>query len=96
MTNEQIIDAGIDYTMRTCPICMGGANFEDMIRRYNRNPSFEAGGMWTKEELIKEVCEWLNNNLFEVVTGINDITVMSYKNISLKEFIENFKKEMEK
>lgn len=95
MTQEQIIDAGINYTMSTHPVCMGGAAFEDMIRQYNRNPLFEVGATWAKENLIKEVCEWLDNNLFEVVTGINDISVMSYENISLKEFIENFKKAME-
>lgn len=62
MTQEQIIDAGIDYTMKTCPRCMGGDAFEDMIRRYNRNPSFEAGAKWAKENLIKEACEWIENN----------------------------------
>lgn len=31
MTQEQIIDAGIDYTMSTNPIRMGGDAFEDMI-----------------------------------------------------------------
>lgn len=67
MTNEQIIDAGIDYTMSTCPVCMGGDAFEDMIRRYNRNPSFEAGAKWAKEELIKDACEWLKNKVADEV-----------------------------
>lgn len=94
MTKEQIIDAGIDYTMRTCPVCIGGAAFEDMIRKYNRNPSFEAGGKWTKEELIKEACEWLYDNLFQVCHGIDETSVMSIENIGLIEFVENFKKAM--
>ena len=46
MTKEQIIDAGIDYTMRTCPVCIGGAAFEEKVRQYNRNASFEAGATW--------------------------------------------------
>lgn len=92
---EEIINAGIDYTMSTCPVCMGGAKFEEQIRQYNRNSSFEAGAMWAKEELIKEACEWLNDNLFEVITGIDDTSVMSFENIGLNEFIENFKKAME-
>jgi hypothetical protein len=96
MTDKQIIDAGIDYTMSTCPICMGGGAFEDMIRRYNRNPSFEAGATWAKEKLIKEVCERLNNNLFEVVAGIDETSVMSIENIGLIEFVENVKKAMDK
>ncbi len=92
MTQQQIIDAGIDYTMANCPVCMGGAAFTDKIRQFNRNPSFEAGAILAKETLIKEVCEWLNNNLFEVVAGIDDVSVMSIENISLIEFVENFKK----
>ena len=63
MTQEQIIDAGIDYTMRTCPVCIGGAKFEEQIRQYNRNSSFEAGATWAKEELIKEACEYLESSL---------------------------------
>lgn len=59
MTKEQIIDAGIDYTMKTCPVCMGGAAFEETIRQYNRNASFEAGAKWAKEQIVNEVCEWL-------------------------------------
>jgi hypothetical protein len=52
MTKEQIIDAGIDYTMSACPVCMGGAAFEEKIRQFNRNASFEAGAKWAKETLI--------------------------------------------
>ena len=62
MTKEQIIDAGIDYTMSTCPVCMGGAAFEEKVRQFNRNASFEAGATWAKEELIKEACKWLKFN----------------------------------
>lgn len=95
MTQQQIIDAGIDYTMSTRPVCMGGAAFEEKIRQFNRNPSFEAGAVLAKEELIKEACEWLNNNLFEVITGIDDTSVISIENIGLNEFTEAFKKAME-
>lgn len=63
MTQQQIIDAGIDYTMSTCPVCMGGAAFEEQIRQYNRNPSFEAGATLAKERLIKEACEYLESSL---------------------------------
>lgn len=95
MTKEQIIDAGINYTMSAHPVCMGGAAFEDKIRQCNRNPLFEVGATWAKERVIKEACEWLNDNLFEVITGIDDTSVMSFENIGLNEFIENFKKAME-
>ena len=95
MTQEQIINAGIDYTMSTCPVCIGGAAFEEKIRQFNRNPSFEAGATWAKEKLIKEVCEWLNNNLFEVTAGIDETSVMSIDNIGLIEFAEKLRKAME-
>lgn len=95
MTQQQIIDAGIDYTMSTRPVCIGGAAFEEKIRQFNRNPSFEAGATSAKEQVIKEACEWLNDNLFEVTTGIDDTSVMSIENIGLNEFIEAFKKALE-
>lgn len=53
MTDKQIIDAGIDYTMSTRPVCMGGAAFEEKIRQFNRNPSFEAGAKWMRKEITK-------------------------------------------
>ena len=61
----------------------------------HRNPSFEAGAVLVKEKVIKDACEWLNDNLFEVITGFDDTSVMSFENIGLNEFIENFKKAME-
>jgi hypothetical protein len=63
MTQQQIIDAGINYTMSTRPVCMGGAAFEEQIRQYNRNPLFEVGATWAKERLIKEACEYLESSL---------------------------------
>ena len=46
---EQIIEAGIDYTMSVRPMCIGGLAFEDEIRRMNRNKSFEEGAKWADE-----------------------------------------------
>lgn len=86
MTQEQIIDAGIDYTMRTCPVCMGGAAFEEKIRQFNRNPSFEAGAVLAKEQVIKEACEWLYNNA-------EDYTIDG--GLSIECLIYSFKKAME-
>jgi hypothetical protein len=103
MTQEQIIDAGIDYTMSTCPVCMGGAAFEEKIRQFNRNASFEAGAKWAKEQVIKEACEWLKKILYihtefdtDVVWGKTDVIdwVVSDHD-SVNEFIEAFKKAME-
>jgi hypothetical protein len=86
MTQEEIVDAGIDYTMRTCPVCIGGAAFEDMIRQFNRNPSFEAGATWAKETLIQEACEWMN---------VNFPSLDNVGSWYMEGFIEQFKKAME-
>lgn len=91
MTNEQIIDAGIDYTMTTRPVCIGGAAFEDMIRQYNRNPSFEAGATLAKEKIIEEACEWLCKNMTDS-TYLGANTLLQFHKT---DFIEQFKKAME-
>lgn len=41
---EEIIEAGIEYTMQNSPRCIGGDNF--YVRELNRNRSFEAGAQW--------------------------------------------------
>lgn len=76
-------------------MCIGALVSKDAIRQMHRNPSFEAGAVLVKEKVIKDACEWLNDNLFEVITGFDDTSVMSFENIGLNEFIENFKKAME-
>lgn len=63
MTQQQIIDAGINYTMQNYPVCIAGGALADMARQMNRNASFEAGAMWAKEVLIKEVGEYLESSL---------------------------------
>lgn len=90
MTQEQIIDAGINYTMSTHPVCMGGSAFEDMIRQCNRNPLFEVGATWAKENLIKEACELLERMIWEVT--YEDLKGNSVQHYDKVEFIEEFKK----
>lgn len=43
---EQIIEAGIEYTMQNNPVCIGGDNFYEQAKEFNRNKSFEAGVKW--------------------------------------------------
>ena len=43
---EQIIEAGIEYTMQNNPVCIGGDNFYEMAKILNRNKSFEEGAKW--------------------------------------------------
>ena len=46
---EEIIEAGIEYTMQNSPVCIGGDNFYEQARMFNRNRSFEAGANWADE-----------------------------------------------
>ena len=46
---EQIIEAGIEYTMQNDPVCIGGDNFYEMAKILNRNKSFEAGAKWADQ-----------------------------------------------
>lgn len=93
MTQQQIIDAGIDYTMQRQPVCIGSLVSKDSIRQLHRNPSFEAGATWAKEEFIKEACELLAKMIWEVT--YEDLESNSVQNYDKMEFIEDFKKAME-
>ena len=93
MTQEQIIDAGIDYTMQRQPVCIGSLVSKDSIRQLHRNPSFEAGATWAKEEFIKEACELLAKMIWEVT--YEDLESNSVQHYDKMEFIEDFKKAME-
>jgi hypothetical protein len=98
MTQEQIIDAGIDYTMSTHPVCIGGAAFEDMIRQYNRNLPFEAGAKWAKENLIEDITQWLLEELYEEEVEPNfyyNSDVKSKRYDTVIEFIEALKKALD-
>lgn len=48
---EQIIEAGIEYTMQNNPVCIGGDNFYEMAKMLNRNRSFEEGAKWANRNL---------------------------------------------
>lgn len=94
MTQEQIIDTGISYTMQKRPNCIGGSAFDDMVRQLNRNPAFEAGATWAKEEFIKEACELLAKMIWEVT--YEDLESNSVQHYDKMEFIDDFKKAIEK
>lgn len=58
---EEIIEAGIDYTMSVRPMCIGALAFEEEIRQLNRNKSFEKGAEWADKTMIDKACEWLDS-----------------------------------
>lgn len=59
---EQIRQAGIEYTLSTRPMCIGGDAFSELIDEINRCPSFEEGAKWADRTLIEKACEWLKLN----------------------------------
>lgn len=46
---EQIRQAGIEYTYRNRPMCIGGGAFSEMVDEMNRNKAFEEGAKWADE-----------------------------------------------
>lgn len=92
MTKEEIIDAGIEYTMNTRPVCIGGASFEEDMRMFNRNPAFEAGAEWMKKKFIDKACEWLEDIDFEMQYQYSEDGSTFFDGGI---FIEDFRKAME-
>ena len=68
---EQIRQAGIEYTIGTRPMCIGGGAFSELIDEINRCKPFEEGAKWadkhSKEGMvsIEMACEWLKFNYTE-------------------------------
>ena len=54
ITEDQIIDAGIEYQMTNCPMALDGDAFYEACRELNRNRSFEAGAKWALKQLSSE------------------------------------------
>ena len=51
---EEIIEAGIEYTMSTSPnvICGDASAEDDLVRQLNRNKHFEAGAKWSDKHPV--------------------------------------------
>ena len=52
---EQIRQAGIEYTYRNRPMCIGGGSFSEMVDEMNRNKPFEEGAKWADENPNKKL-----------------------------------------
>ena len=70
LRKNEIIEAGIDYTMSTRPICIGGSAFAEDMRNFNRDRSFEAGAEWAvrtmNERIRNKIQESVCDNYFEM------------------------------
>ena len=87
---EQIIEAGIDYTMSVRPMCVGGLEFEEDIRKMNRNKSFEEGAKWADKTMIDKSCEWLKKNAKDYV-----VTCYDEGELNDEDLLNDFRKAME-
>ena len=59
MTREQqIIQASIEYTIKTRPVCIGGDAFSELVDKMNRNHAFEEGAKWADKTIIDKACEY--------------------------------------
>jgi hypothetical protein len=56
---KEIIEAGINYTMKNRPNMLAGDMFSEEMREYNRNKAFEEGAKWADKTMIDKACEWL-------------------------------------
>ena len=52
---EQIRQAGIEYTIKNRPMCIGGGAFSELIDEMNRNHAFEEGVKWADEWWINKL-----------------------------------------
>lgn len=87
---EQIIEAGIDYTMSVRPMCIGGLAFEDEIRQMNRNKSFEEGAKWADKTMIEKAYEWLKQNAKDYV-----VTCYDEGELNDEDLLNDFRKNMQ-
>ena len=78
-----------------------GGNYGSYIEGYEEG--FIHGAKWADENPkkglvdIDKVCKYLDNVLYEVVSGISGLPdIMSIENTTMEDFIKNFRKAMEK
>lgn len=88
---EEIIDAGIEYTLQNRPMCMGGDSFFEEMREMNRNKSFEEGAKWADKTMVERACQWLEQHQEDY----NMYDAWSGDYVSFKSLIIDFRKAME-
>lgn len=62
---EQIRQAGIEYTLSTRPMCIGGDAFSELIDEINRCPSFEEGAKWADKTQVERVLNFIFENFYD-------------------------------
>ena len=89
---EEIKQAGIEYTISTRPMCIGGGAFSELIDELNRCKPFEEGAKWADENpkegmiSIESACKWLDS--------VNSDDYMDSGIFQMWNLIQDFKKAM--
>ena len=86
---NQIIDAGIEYTLQNRPMCIGGDSFFEEMREMNRNKTFENAAKWADKTMIEKACEWMRGQVYQKYEG------GPLERLIPDEMIEDFRKAME-
>lgn len=79
---EEIIESGIEYTIQNSPCCIGGDNFYEQARTFNRNKSFEAGAKWSDEHTqspwisVKDSLPYNHEELVDTKLGVTDMVLL--------------------
>lgn len=89
---KEIIEAGIEYTIKNRPNVLAGDIFSEEMRKFNRNKVFEEGAKWADKTMIDKACEWLDNIDFEMEYHYSDD---GYTFFNKESFINDFHKAME-
>lgn len=84
---KEIIEAGIEYTMKKRPNVLAGDMFSEEMREYNRNKVFEEGAKWADKTMIDKTCE--------IVKDILGSSIFANYPREMEDFLVDFRKAME-
>ena len=86
---QEIIDAGIEYTLQNRPMCMGGDAFFEDMREMNRNRTYEEAAKWADKTMIEKAVKWMKEQVYQEYGG------GPLERLIPDERIEDFRKAME-
>mgnify|MGYP003424509470 CR=1 FL=1 len=92
---EEIIDAGVEYTMKTRPNMLGGDKFSEEMREYNRSKAFEEGAKWADKTMIDKACKWLEENIDLVAMDTVNVRSGYHEIVMMNDFERKFREAME-
>lgn len=84
---KEIIEAGINYTMKNRPNVLAGDRLFEEMREYNRNKAFEEGAKWADKTMINKTCE--------IVKDILGSSIFANYPHEMQDFLVDFRKAME-